>query len=343
MTSTAELKSSLDLHKRLVRMPNVHIRSAEGKMRIASASPSGMTLFTRVKSSSAFDSICVDVTALSAFMRGANEVELTVKDQSLSIRGRGIKGELPGVVEDYPRIPKVENKLLPEVDVAWLRKVIPHVALTALNKGGSFSAECDRAEWRLSCTDSIHGACAFGKGTTKLRFSLVPDDALVLKSMLELGDKSNVRISVLESSVVIFSGSNAAVIPTIDGEVQARENVIDGTKAIAKVEAPYLKEAISAITPFASVKEAPPIIFDFREQHLIIRASTSVGSIEQAVTAKVLAPIKVPLSFGLANTLISKLRDDVPVVVRTLTENKEVTRITFQSGSIHYLMLTSGS
>jgi hypothetical protein len=347
MTSIAELRSSLEMHKRLLHAPHTHIRASGGKMRIVSASSSGMTLITRVASDSVFDNICVDVSALSAFTRGSKNVKLSVTDNVLLINSLNIKGKLPGINEDYPRIPKSDDRLIPKSDALWLQQIIPHTALTTLGKDGSFSMECSDGEWRLACTDSIHGICAFGAGAAlsrKLQFSLSPDDALVLKSLLELGVDDEIRLSLLESAIIVFVKNSIGLIPTIDGSsVQTKENIIKDTKKIAKIDAVQLKDAMTCIEPFASVKDAPPISFDLRDERLVLKASSSVGSIEQVIPAVVLFPIHTRLAFNLADNLITKLRDNVPVVIRSLTENQEITRLSFVSGSVHYLMLTSST
>jgi len=344
MTDIKELSRVLAQHRNLVKPTNIHLKSINGKLKVSSAAGSGLTLINWLPSEDIIESIMVDFSVLASFTKGTGDLKLVVNNDRLLVRGKRLKGELPSVENDIPSIPKVDKQLIQPSDAQWLKETIPYVAMSELDKSGSLSAECVKGEWRISCTDSTYGACAFGKGSSNIRFSLIPSDAMVLNSVL--GDK--VQIGLLENRLIVSTVDCIVAIPTIEGEAQSRQAVMDGTKLVAKMDGSELASAINTLKPFAGIKDAPPVIFKLSEGSLVIKASSSAGVIEHKLKAECNVNLEIPLSFELLSNLVSKVGNNV-VALRVLMDTiesegkkkKEIIRITLQTIFAHYLMLTS--
>jgi len=340
MTSTVELGRVLSLHKSIVGAPNIHIRAGKGYMRLVSTQASGVILSTRIASASEFSSICVDQTVFAPLAKGKGDLQINTDGSKVVILGSRLKAELPGVVEVPPEIPKTENRDVIPADAKWLTEIIPFVALPALDQGGAFSAECSDGEWRISCTDVAHGACAFGKGKSTCKFSLLPSDALKVKSVLE-AINGDAAFSIVDSTLVITSPNISASFPTIEGEAQPREEVENNSLKLGVVSANKFKEALKGAAPFLQDKEAPPLQLAFGEDRLIVKTSSSAGNFSQVVSVKNSKPAKISLSYKLLSHFLPVIPDDSNVGVFVVMEDQEACRITFKVGDVYYLMLTS--
>jgi hypothetical protein len=343
VTSTKELAGSLDLHKKIVGAPVVHLRAVDGRLRLSSASASGKALITRIDSDAELPEICVDVGVLSSFVRGSGSVELAVKDDRLLCRSGRMKGEAPGVAEDSPRIGKVEGTAVSAADADWLSQIIPQISLSGLSNDAFLAAACDGKEWRISCTDDISGAYAFGKGAARLKFALAPDEAATLSAIIASTDKS-MSFGTTEGRLVISYGGFMAAIPTITGEALPLDIITKGAvRDAAKIKGADIASAVKNLGPFASVKDADPVMLSFSNDSILIGAKSSSGILNQKIVAKCSQSIvgsRIGLSYKLLSMLMNKIGDE-PVLIQVLTEEKTVTRITFKTKNAYYLMLTA--
>jgi hypothetical protein len=350
--STKELAGSLDLHKKIVGAQVVHLRAVDGRLRLSSASASGKALITRVNSDAELPEICVDVSILSSFVRGSGSVELAVKDDRLLCRSGRMKGEAPGVAEDSPRIGKVEGSAVSAADADWLSQIIPQISLSGLSNDAFLAAACDGKEWRISCTDDICGAYAFGRGAAKLKFALAPDEASTLSAIISSTDKA-LSFGASEGRLVISYSGFMAAIPTIEGKALSLDVIAEGkneegkslgaVKDIAKLKGSDIASAVKNLGPFASVKDADPVMLSFSNDSIVIGAKSSSGSLNQKIGAKCSSSIagsRIGLSYKLLSMLMSKIGDET-VLIQALTEEKTVTRITFKTKNAYYLMLTA--
>ena len=340
MTSTVELSRVLSLHKNIVNAPSIHLRAGKGFMRLVSAAPSGATLMTKIPSSDEYKSICVDQNVFSVLAKGNGDLSITLDGAKVLVKGNRFKAELPGVFENPPEVTKLESGQISDADSNWLKDVIPSVALPDLDQSGKFSAECSDGEWKISCIDMAHGACVFGKGKSRCAFSLLPSDALKVKGILEVIDKGEGHFGVVESTLIITSANYSATFPTIDGEVQPREEVENDNTKLGSFSAKDFKECLKKVAPFLQDKEAPPLQLIFTGDRLVVKTSSSAGNFSQAIDAKVATQMKVNLSYKLLSHLVAGMGDE-RVSTSVVLEGADPTRINFKTGDIYYLMLTS--
>ena len=86
--------------------------------------------------------------------------------------------------------------------------------LSDLRKTGALSAECDGKDWRLTCRDDDHGACVFGKGRCRVKFSLwAAADAVGLSALLRAAEDGEVSIGYDDALLVVGAGIHLARIP----------------------------------------------------------------------------------------------------------------------------------
>ena len=338
MTVSKALAGALDLHKKIVGAQNIHLRAAEGFMKLSSASAGGKALISRISSDARIESVCVDIGVLSSFVRGSGNLSLSLKEDRLIISGGKVKGDIPGLSEDSPKIEKTNGVTVPAADAEWLSSIVPLVAMAQL-KNGSLAAACDGKEWRVSCTDKICGACAFGHGTSKIKFALVPTDALTLNAIIASTDKA-LTFGLSENRLVVSYPGFTAAIPTIHGVAQTKDVVVQGSKEVARIDGSELTEAIKAIAPFASVKDAAPVTMKLSPKGIQILATSSAGTMTQTLGGKCVTDASINLSFELLSGLTSKIGDE-PVSIQVLREEKEITRLTLKTKHAYYLMLTS--
>ena len=345
MTDVKELSKLLAQHRNLVKSSSIYLKTLNGKLRLSSAAGSGLTLVNWLPSDATIAAITVDASVLASFTKGTGDLSLTLKDERLLVKGKHLRGELPSISADTPSIPKTDKQQIDAADAQWLKETIPYVALSQLDKSGSLSVECIKGEWRISCTDSTYGACTFGTGASTIKFSLIPSDAMVLNSVL---DSNKVQIGILDNRLVVATDSCIIAIPTIDGEAQTRQVVMEGTKVVAKLNGAELMAAIDTLKPFAAIKDSPPVVFQLSQGTLIVKASSAAGAIEHKLKADCNVELSIPLSFELLSNLVAKIGNNT-VALRILMDTvesdgkkkKEVIRITLQTKFAQYLMLTS--
>jgi hypothetical protein len=337
MTSAKELAGSLDLHKSIVGAKSIHIRAADGVLRLASGSASGKTLITRIKSTSIVTPICVDVSVLSAFFRGNGDVELLVKEDRLVCRSGRLNGEAPGLAEDSPRIDKAKGVTVSAADADWLGVIVPKITLTNLRGDGFFAIECDGQEWKLSCTDDICGACAYGVGSSKVRLALAPEDAEVFSKIISSTDK-DMEFGFSEGRLMVSYPGFVAALPTVEGVAHPKSGAIEGVKKIARISGADLTQTVKAVEHFAKAKDAAPVKMIFSDS-ICLKATSSAGSLNQKIAGEVLMPTSVNLSYQLLAMLVGKIGNE-PVSIQGLFQGKDVTRLTFKTKNAYYLMLT---
>jgi hypothetical protein len=344
VTVNKDLAGALDLHKKISGAQNIHLRSAEGFMRLSSASASGKALITKIASDAKLESACVDIGVLSSFVRGSGNVEMSIKDDRLIIRGGKVKGEIPSLSEDSPKIEKINGVDVSSDDADWLSTTVPLISMGHLDKNsGSLVAWCDGKDWHTSCTDQVCGACAFGRGSSRIKFALVPGDAATLSAIVASTDKK-LTFGVSENRLVISYAGFMVALPTIaapsDKDLMKMRGAVLGLKDVARVNGIDFTDAIKAVAPFASVKDAAPIIVKLSANGILISATSSAGTIEQKVAAKCATNDEIKLSYEKLSGLIAKIGDE-QLSIQALREGKEVTRLTLKTKNAFYLMLTS--
>ncbi len=336
------LSRMLDLHKRLVGVPSVRLRQKNKALVVTSAAPSGLAVRSKID----FDGTDLDITveraALAAFARGAPSPEMSVRDGRLIVRGKKVRGDIPSQPDEQVAFPAVDGTTVAPVDVAWLRDNLPAVALSDLDQTGLLSAECDREEWRMSCVDDIHGACVFGKGGSRIKFSLVPSDASVLRSLLAAADETQpVTIGQADNLLVVRTKNHVAAIPTVAGEAQTRQSVTGGMRLAAHFAAEDLQESLAVLEPVASVKDAAPVTSKHRGRQVLMSVSSPGRSLASVMPAECVSDAELRASHSLLSSLCAKAHDRVALGLGIGADGKDVARLMLKRGELHLLMLTS--
>ena len=89
----------------------------------------------------------------------------------------------------------------------------------------------------MSFADDVHGACVFGKGSCRVKFTLVPSDAVVLRLLLGAAEDREVSFGHAGAFLVVRAGIHVAEIPECEGEAITRKEVTSDTRAVADFEA----------------------------------------------------------------------------------------------------------
>ncbi len=207
-----------------------------------------------------------------------------------------------------------------------------------LRKTGLLSAECDGKDWRISCVDDVHGACVFGKGSCRLKFSLVPSDAVVLRSLLSAAEDGEVSIGHAGDFLVVRAGIHLATFPVFEGEAKTRTEITSETRAVAKFEARDLRESLKVLKPVALAKDADPVRIELRAHGIVLSANSPAGSVKDEIAAECSAEIKVGLKHSLISALAARAHDRV--VLGVTMEEEEIARIVLKCGELYLVMLT---
>jgi hypothetical protein len=271
-------------------------------------------------------------------------VKIEGRNDRIFVKSGKTKGDIPSSVEDIPRMPKIDDGTsLSAADVGWLCTHLPSVSIPDLDKTGLLCALCDGREWRISCSDDIHGACAYGEGASKIKFSLMPADAEVFRAILDLaGENGQVVVGYASSLLLVRSGTYFAAIPTVEtpqGFPQKLSDIESGTKAVAKFVAADLRDSLSALGPVATAKDATPLTIKLKETGIKLSVTSPAGSVESEIAAKASGELEFRVSFALLSSLVARASDTV--VLRARLEKADVTRITLNCGNLHLVMLTS--
>jgi hypothetical protein len=331
------LTNMLDLHKSIVGSTQLYLKAGKGILTITSTLNS--TLVTRLQSDLEINPISIEANIFSSFLKGSKTVELSIDSQKLSIKSKGLRGEMIfSRAESFPKIPKIE-KSIDDRDVEWLIKIIPYTAIKALDKNGFFSANCENYKWSIACSDNIQGAFTFGKGNSNIEFSLTPSDAINLNNFLKKVTK--VKVSVQNNLLIVQQTDNAIslAIPLIEGTVQTKKTVTKGLILAGKLDVESLKDTIKIIAPIASTKDASAIDMILSEKCTIKAASTK-GNFSKQVVGECVKSCQIKISFELLNNLTTTL-NGTTVDLYYLKEDGEITRIAFYCNKVFYLMLTS--
>ena len=259
----------------------------------------------------------VDAAALDKFARGSPSARMEVKDGRLVIRGKGVGGDIPLLREEQDQfVSASRNKLTASNRCSMVRDNLPSVMLSDLRKTGVLSAECDGNDWRMSCVDDVHGACVFGKGSCRLKFSLVLSDAVVLHALLSAAEDGEVSIGHAGDLLVVRAGIHLATFPVFEGEAMTRKSVTSDTRAVANFEARDLRESLKVLKPVALVKDADPVGMKLKAHGIVLSANSPAGSVENEFAAECKAEIKFGLSYCLISALAARARHRVVLGVR---------------------------
>ena len=337
---TQALVKILEMHKSIIGANSLYLKGSKGFLTIASTTPIGKTLIGKLPSSLEFTALSVDYAVLQSFLKNSKNVELTVDREKISIRGKGIKGEIPfETVDSFPKAPTIE-KAFNQADADWLSAIVPRVAIKSLDKSGFFAAKCHNSQWSVCCSDNIHGAFAFADGNSDIAFSLTPTDAYSLSQVLKTFEKS--KIDVQDNMLIIqqSDGLLSLQMPLIEGEVTTKDIVTKGSTYSAKFQTSDLKEAFKTISPIASTKDAPAIELNLKENMATMKVSSKSGTLTKALAATIKVSVKLSLSFELLNRLLP-LMEGAQTIVSFYKVEDTISRITLKSNDVYYLMLTS--
>jgi hypothetical protein len=227
--------------------------------------------------------------------------------------------------------------LVPANDAAWLRDNLPSVVTSDLRETGLLSAECDGTDWRMSFADDVHGACVFGKGSCRVKFTLVPSDAVVLRLLLGAAEDGEVSIGHAGAFLVVRAGIHVAKIREIEGEAITRKEATSHTREVANFEPHDLKESLKVLKRVALAKDADPVRMTLKTGGIVLCAKSSAGSVQDEITAK--CRVKISLMYSLISALAALAHDRVVLCVRG--ENEDVTQITLKCGELYLGMVTA--
>jgi hypothetical protein len=282
----------------------------------------------------------VDAAALRKLARGSTSVRMEVKEGRLVVRGKGVSGDIPLLLEDGVLFPRVETNRVPATDAAWLRDNLPSVVLSDLRKTGALSAECDGKDWRLTCRDEDHGACMFGKGRCRVKFSLwTPADAIALGTLLSAAEDGEVSIGYEDDLLVVRAGMHLATILTRDGEAITREVMTSGTTTVAIFEARDLRDSLEVLKPVAMAKDADLVRMTLKTRGIVLSANGPNGSVESEFAAECKTEIECGLNYRWISALAASAHDRVVLGVRK--DEGEINRITLKCGELFLVMLTA--
>ena len=335
-----DIKPLLDMHKKVIKPATVGLAQNGPTLRVTSTSASGNTsLWSFVATEPAKLSAVVDFAALYALLRSSKDATLSVQDGSLHVVCGKTSGDLPIQNENQSRPPKLEGVKLDDAGAQWMCDNIPRVRLSDLDKTGLLSIECDGKEWRLSCVDDVHGACVFGEGKSKIKFSLTPADAEALGAVIA-GSEATVSLGFVDSTLVVKSDPHIIAIPSVDGSAQTRETIDSGNIEVGKLKAEDLREALSTLAPVASAKDAAPVTIKLKPKSISLSVTSPAGSVQSEIAARCSQEAEFRVSHSLFSALADKASDITTLLVRK--EGKDITRITLRcTGELALVMLTS--
>jgi hypothetical protein len=309
------------------------------RLRVSSSTNAGLILSSTIESDAEFTA-CVQRDALSSLLRGSTDVLLKDEAGRLTVIGRGVKGDVPSVIEEAPRVPKVtESATLSGKDADFLKTALAQVRLSALEREGLLSIQCAGGQWSVGSADDAHGAFMFGKGTATVRFGLFPQDAEVLAGVV--AEAAGAVTIGTDGSVLVVRGRNVAVaIPTTEPSITTREDVESKSTVIAMIPIVNFRDAIAAMGHVASAADASPVSVRSSTTGVIRMSVTSpAGSISRDVRAKVREDVSFGMSHRLLSDLVARMADNAVLAVRR--ENSVVTQVNIKSGGATYSALTS--
>ena len=228
---------------------------------------------------------------------------------------------------------------MPVTDAAWLRRNLPRVKVFDLHKTGVLSAECDGKDWRLTCRDDVHGAFVFGQGSCRLKFSVVPSDAVVLHSLLRAAKDSEVSIVPADDLLVGRAGIHLATIPLIQGEVITRKSITSDTREVARFKIADLRPTLKALKRVALAEHADPVLMTLKAHGIRLSASGPAGSVQDEFEAECKEEISVRLSYRSLSALAARARGRVVLGVRG--KEGEIDRVTLKCGELFLVMATA--
>lgn len=329
------LLSTVERHKKLVQDTRIFLRGRKGSLVVSSSNIVGVVMRTLIPEAVEIDA-CVAADALVGALKAAKKVELSVDGGMLVIRGSGMKAEIPVESGEPPSLPKVEDAVaVHPKDVKKLRDALPRVDIPRLGRTGQLSIRCHEGELFVACTDDVHGAIFRGTGRSALELGIFPQDAPLLTAAFSADGA--VSMATLDGRVLLRSGGDAVMIPTTECEyIEAGES---SAKNVATLDVADLRAVLSAVAPIASAEEASPVKFVLSDKGVRVSATSKVGSLSKAVSAKVSRAVEFGVSHTLLDDLLKKMSDKV--VLGVFVENDVVTRIQFSNYDVVYAALTA--
>jgi hypothetical protein len=338
-SDASDLAKILALHKKLVRARTVTLSRGGGQLCVTSFVQS-----RRIALQSTFASPGPNLkaTVRAATLGGSARspsARMEVKDGQLVITGKGLRAAIPLLIEEQITFPRVETNSVPVTDAAWLRENLPHVKVFDLRKVGVLSAECDGKDWCLTCRDHVHGAFVFGQGSCRLKFSLVPSDAVVLHSLLSAAGDSEVSIVPADDLLIVRAGIHLATIHLMHGEVITRQEVTSNTRQVARFKIAYLRQTLKGLKRAALAEHADPVLMTLKANGIRLSASGPAGSVQDEFEAECKEEISVRLSYRSLSALAARARGRVVLGVRG--KEGEIDRVTLKCGELFLVMATA--
>jgi hypothetical protein len=201
------------------------------------------------------------------------------------------------------------------------------------------SAECDGKDWCLTCRDHVHGAFVFGQGSCRLKFSLVPSDAVVLHSLLSAAGDSEVSIVPADDLLIVRAGIHLATIHLMHGEVITRQEVTSNTRQVARFKIAYLRQTLKGLKRAALAEHADPVLMTLKANGIRLSASGPAGSVQDEFEAECKEEISVRLSYRSLSALAARARGRVVLGVRG--KEGEIDRVTLKCGELFLVMATA--
>lgn len=343
----SELSKLITKHQKLTGdVSNLHLRAKDGRLTISSGNKTGVAVRTSMATECADFRAVVDGATLVGLLRGAKNVNFSVKDARLLIRDKGLRADIPVTDNSEPiTFPKPDKTR--SIRAKDVEQLVTNLSLTSIKEGGpdaQIVLQCDGQEMLLFNFDTYYGAFTSFPGSIKLKIAFYPQDIQILEGALS--SKEDVQIAVVGAALLVTSASDSYLVPSTavhDHTPDSLSKINDGKTFAASFPAKHLKLAIDSMSALVRDKDGVPGVNFTIGDNIAVEMVSSIGSMKKSFAAtKIKKKVQFTLNYKFIRDVISLCSSDDIALSVFYSDDNAITRVQIKSNGVYFIITTTG-
>lgn len=341
MADAKLLSDNLNKHKSIVQDDSIFLVAKEGKLLLRSANRAGTIYSSYISGFKTDLNICVSLSSLQAIIKSAKTVELSVKDNRLSVIAGRSKADLPAIVSEYPTLPKKPDRTsLDTKTLNFLKRIMP---LISIAYDTDIRMSIGKVDNKLAVQNynTYYGAFAFADLPLPKDFQigLFSQDTAAFKTMLA---EEQLGMAMLTDKLYMSAIDSTLIVPGTVAETVSLRLITEGSIEAAEFSLLDMKAALSPLIAIAKSSDALNLKVTLDKNKIRLSSSNESGAIENYLGAAVKKAAEFSINYKfLKNAVdVAKSKDNLCKLFIYKVDN-EIARIRLQASNVHYAMVTS--